>query len=225
MPGRHHLLPLSFVSRNRIGVGLALILLLMVGVGLWAAGSGGDSRRPQMIMPPPSVLAGVEPAPSATIPLLPAPTSASAVPTKLLSSPTRTASSRPAKTKPAAPPPAAGHAFSARYVITNSRRTTFQVGVFLTNTSGAARNWQVRVTHDPAAGVRVRGVFGATMSTSGNTVVFSGGPLKAGASVFFGFQAGKAVSGVVRPSACQVDGNACVVTVQRHRNEHRARTR
>jgi hypothetical protein len=222
MPGRHHLLPLTFLSRNRIGVGLTLVLLLLVGAGLWAAGSGGDNRRPQMIMPPSPVLADVEPVPSATIPLLPAPTLASAVPSKVRSSPTTTAPSKPAKTKPAPPPPSA---FSARYVIADSRQTTFQVGVFLKNTSGAARNWQVRVTHDPTAGVRVRAAFGVTMTTSGNTVVFSGGPLKAGGSAFFGFRAGKTAEGVVRPTSCRVDGKACVVTVQRYRNERRARTR
>jgi cellulose binding protein with CBM2 domain len=222
MPGRHHLLSLSFVSRNRIGVGLALVLVLLAGLGLWAASTGQDSRRPLMIMPPPSVLAGVEPAASPAISLRPAPTSASAVPSKVRSRPTTKAPSRPAKTK-AAPPRVP--AFSARYAIANSRQTTFQVGVFLKNTSSSARNWQVSVTHAAAAGVRVRAAYGATMTTSGNTVVFSGGPLKAGGSTFFGFQAGKTARGVVRPTACRVDGKDCVVTVQRYRNERRARTR
>ena len=222
MPGRHHLLSLSFVSRNRIGVGLALVLVLLAGLGLWAAGTGEDSRRPLMIMPPPSVLAGVAPEASPTISLRPAPTSASAVPSKLRSRPTTTAPKRPAKTKAAPPPPPA---FTARYSIANSRQTTFQVGILLKNTSGTARNWQVSVTHDPADGVRVRAVFGATMSKAGDTVVFSGGPLKAGGSMFFGFQASKTAEGVVRPSACRVDGRDCVVTAQRYRNERRPRTR
>jgi hypothetical protein len=99
-------------------------------------------------------------------------------------------------------------------VITNSRNRTFQAGIFLTNNGNTPRTWQVRVTHNPGAGVRVQAAFGARASTSGDTTVLSGGPLAADSSVTVAFQASKNVSGVVRPTSCRVDGKNCVVTVQ-----------
>jgi hypothetical protein len=147
--------------------------------------------------------------------VLPAPTSAPPVPLLSVSiSPVsaRTPARRP--TSPAASFFTAGNAITARYVITRSRDRTFQGGIFLTNTTNTARNWQVRVTHNPRAGVRMQASFGAQASTSGDTTVFSGGPLAAHSSVMVGFQASKNVGGVVRPTSCRVDGKDCIVSVR-----------
>jgi hypothetical protein len=202
---------MSVSPRQRLLIGVGLVLGLFVVVGLWAVTR--PDPQPPLAAPGPPIFPDF----STLVPVLPGPSSdsTSAGPLPPSSRPTRTTPPRPAPAPPPArrsPPPA--RAFTARYVITNSTSTAFQAGILLTNDSQTARNWQVRVAHDPTAGVRLQAGFGARISTSGDTLVFSGGPLDAQSSVTVGFQATKSAGGVVRPTACRVDGRDCIVTVQ-----------
>jgi hypothetical protein len=215
MAGRRQALRSTLAHRQRLLLGIGLVLLLFAAAGLGVA-LGHDPDAPPLAAPASPIFPEVsEPPP---VPVLPAPTSASAVPPS--SSPSkRSPTTAPRRTLSAPPParrsapPSAG-AFTARYVVANSRSDTFQAGVFLTNNGKTARSWQVRVTHNPRDGVRVQDAFGAQMSTDGDTTVFSGGPLAAGDSVTFGFRASKSARGVVRPTGCRIDGKNCVVSVR-----------
>jgi hypothetical protein len=204
---------MSVSPRQRLLIGVVLVLGLFAVVGVWALTR--PDPEPPLAAPGPPIFPNF----SAPVTVLPDPASASApagpTPGQSSSRQARPTPPRPAPAPPPArrsPPPA--RAFTARYVITNSSSTRFQAGILLTNDSQTARNWQVRVSHDPTAGVRLQAGFGARISTSGDTLVFSGGPLDAGSSVTFGFQATKSATGVVRPTACLVDGRDCIVTVQ-----------
>jgi hypothetical protein len=97
-------------------------------------------------------------------------------------------------------------------VSSGERRGSFQAGIVLENSGSAARTWQVRVTYAAADRVRVERTFGARASTSGSTVVFSGGPLEPGRSTMVGFQASTTSDGEIRPTSCQVDGRACTIS-------------
>jgi hypothetical protein len=92
------------------------------------------------------------------------------------------------------------------------RRGTFQAGIVLENSGRTARTWQVRVSYAAADRVRVQRTFGARSSTSGSTVVFSGGPLEPGRSTMVGFQATTTADGEIRPTSCQVEGRACTIS-------------
>jgi Cellulose binding domain len=229
MAGQYQAFISTITSRRRLLIGVASVLVLFLVVGLVALLHRDNDRSPLAGPAAPIFPNFIPPAP---VPVLPAPVadSSSAIPSGAASasvspssgvaasrasasraSASRASASRSAATTPKSSSPA--QAFSARYVITNNRGSTFQAGVFLTNNSNTARNWQVSVTHDPAARVRVQEAFGARISTNGDTTVFSGGPLGAGDSIMFGFQADKNVRGVVRPTSCRVDGRNCVVTV------------
>ena len=96
-----------------------------------------------------------------------------------------------------------------------SRRSSFQAAIAVTNEGGAARSWQVVVTHDPDDDVRLEGSIGARVSTSGDTITFSGGPLDPGDTVTFGYQASTDSRDDVRPTSCRVDGVECRVTTRR----------
>jgi hypothetical protein len=97
--------------------------------------------------------------------------------------------------------------------VVDGRRSTFTVGVIVTNTGKASRSWRLVVTHDPSADVRVQGAFGAQLSTSGDTITLRGDALPPGRSVTAGFRATSSRErGGVRPTSCTIEGTACDVT-------------
>ena len=97
------------------------------------------------------------------------------------------------------------------YAVGASWDRGFIGAVTVTNKSGPARNWTVRVTFEAKDGVRVGNVWNARVDRQGDTFVFTGGPLAAGASVSLGFEASKQVRGRIQPSGCTVDGAPCQV--------------
>jgi hypothetical protein len=70
----------------------------------------------------------------------------------------------------------------------------------------------VTVGHSDLNDLRLLGTWGAHGSQSGDNVVFTGGPLAAGASVNFGYQVSKSGRGGARPSGCTVVGGRCGVS-------------
>jgi hypothetical protein len=106
-------------------------------------------------------------------------------------------------------PSAPDEGVTAQYAVTGSWDTGFVAGVLLANPTGTARSWQVVVRHASAAGVRVTTFWNAQVTRNCDTTTFSGGPLAAGATQTFGFEATKQASGPVRPTSCLVNGLAC----------------
>ena len=82
-------------------------------------------------------------------------------------------------------------------------------GVEVTNKSGPARTWTVKLTFDPSARVGVGNTWNAQISRQGNTFVFTGGQLAPGGTVILGFEASKQVRGKIQPATCTVDGAPC----------------
>ncbi len=211
MPGKHH--PESFASRHRYPLVLAVVLLGIAVAGTLAAvRNDRDPATPLLVMPALPALSAT-PSPVAA-PASPTPSpSVSATPSR---SPSRapTAARSPSR-RPSPSPSATKSPFTARYIVMNSRRSSFRAAISVTNAGRAARTWQVVVTHDPDDGVRLEGSIGARVTTSGDTITFSGGPLQPGDSVTFGYQASKRTDDAVRPTSCRVDGVECRVTAGR----------
>ena len=214
MPGKHH--PESFTSRHRYPLVVAVVLLALAVAGVLAAVQNRrDPAAPLLVTPALTAL----PSPAAT----PSPVAASGSPSPSPSVSTTASRSaarspsagRPPSRRPSPSPSATKGAFTARYTVMRDRRSTFQAAISVTNEGRAARSWQVVVTHDPDDEVRLQGSVGARVSTSGDTITFSGGPLDPGDSVTFGYQASKDSDDDVRPTSCRVDGVECRVTLRR----------
>jgi cellulose binding protein with CBM2 domain len=211
MPGKHH--GESFASRHRYPIIVGVVLACLAVTGVLAAVHNRREPATALLVTPASAV------PSPTAPVSPSPVAATASPSASASpSPSRAPAARRSPSKSPRPSPSVTRGqFTARYVVMNSRRSSFQAAITVTNEGRAARSWQVVVTHDPDAGVRVEGSLGVRVSTSGNTITFSGGPLDGGDSVTFGYQASKDTRDDVQPTSCRVDGVECRVTVRRSR--------
>jgi hypothetical protein len=201
---------LAFRPRRRVLVVAVLATLFVAVLALWAATERRDLDPPLMITPalgaePSSTLA---PPPSAT----PSSPSPSATPKATRSKSARPSPKASSRRPSASPSPAPPPALSARYVGGDERRGMFSAGIALENEGRTARTWEVRVTYDAGDRVRVERVFGARVSTSGSTLIFTGGPLEPGDDTMFGFSASTSGDGQIRPTSCQVDGRACTIS-------------
>lgn len=236
MPGKHNARPrapwlrgfarLRSVPR-RLLVGVAAPLALILLAVLWGAASTG-ARQPTalFVLPTPATVPAPETSPRPTGSA--SPHRPSAVPTTAPSrtrspsaspdpSPTGTPAARRSsaapRRSPSSEPPAPrvdpATPMTARYVLTGTRADSFEVGVHLTNAGARPTGWQVVLRYPAAARVRLVGTWNATVEVRGDTLVFSGGPLLAGGSHTFGFQATKAVPAQVQPTGCTANGSAC----------------
>jgi hypothetical protein len=228
-----------FTRRNRLAVAVAVLVL--VGAGSISVSSGGGLGLPLFLVQPPlpvipvgevivstGPMPGLVPAPPATAgtPGIPTPT---VLGTSLSAGTSVTAGPHGSEpvgtTRPALPekstatprptrshrPPPVSEGLTAQYTVSGSWDTGFVVGVLVTNPTGTAQAWQVSVSHDPDDGVRVSTFWNAQVNREGSTTVFTGGPVAAGATQSFGFEATKRVDGGVRPTACTVNGESCQV--------------
>lgn len=202
----------AFRPRRRVLVAAVLATLLVAVLALWAAAGRRDLDPPLMIAPALGTEASFSPAPAAPPPSV-TPSSSRARPKATRSkSPSPSPSSRRPSATPSVrattPPPA----FAADYVGGEERRGSFTAGVVLENESGTARTWEVRIAYDADDRVRVERTFGARLSASGGTLIFTGGPLAPGDDTMFGFRATTSADGQIRPTSCQVDGRACAIS-------------
>jgi len=115
------------------------------------------------------------------------------------------------KPKPTTPAPPAD-VFSATVSVGASWDQGYVASVRVQNTGSGAASWKVTVGHSDLNDLRLLGTWGAHGSQSGDNVVFTGGPLAAGASVNFGYQVSKSGRGGARPSGCTVVGGRCGVS-------------
>jgi hypothetical protein len=212
LPGKHNtVIPLR---RYTFIAGAATLLVVLVSwVAIRAVGPARPEGRVPLMVQPTVPLGGAElSVPPTSVPPSPVPTSAS--PTPVSRSPRASRSpSKKATTKPAprrtTSPPAPAASFTAAYRTGRSWDRGFIAGVEITNKSGPARTWTVKLSYDPDAGVRVGNTWNAQLSRDGNTFVLTGGPLAPGATAMLGFEASKQVRGGIQPTSCTVDGAPC----------------
>ena len=194
-------------------VAAAVAAVLVAVSALWVAAGRRDLDPPLMITP----ALGAAPTDPATAPTVlpsssPTPSRASPKATRSKAArPSPVASSRRPSARPS-PSRTPERAHTARYVGGSERRGVFSAGVVVANEGRTARTWEVRVTYAAADRVRVDRAFGAQVSTSGGTVVFTGGPLAAGDDTMFAFTARTSGDGRISPTSCQVDGRACTIS-------------
>jgi hypothetical protein len=197
--------------------GAATLLVLLVSwVAVRAVGPAQSNARVPLMVQPTMPLGDPVATQSALPSVVPSPSpsgSASASPT-----PSRTPSKSPAKptekaTKPAprrtTTPPAPAAAFAAQYKVAGDWDRGFVAAIEVTNKTGPARTWTLKVTYAAEDGVRVGNTWNAQLSRQGNTFVLTGGPLAPGATVSVGYEASKQVRSRVEPSSCTVDGVRC----------------
>jgi cellulose binding protein with CBM2 domain len=216
LPGKHN----TVIPLRRYGfiAGAATLLVVLVSwVAVRAVGPAEPERSPLMVQPPVALAAGdpsPTPSPSASSSPSPSPSlspsrsaSASPSPSRTSATPrTTTIKPKPRKTTPA--PPAA--AFTGRYATGGSWDRGFIGAISVTNKTGPARTWTVRLTFDDDAGVRFGNVWNAKLTRDGDTFVLTGGPLAPGAQAMTGFEASKQVRGRIQPTSCTVDGATCI---------------
>lgn len=224
MPAKHNTAP-PLRRYGFIGAAATVLVLLVSWVAVRAVGPAQPADQTPLMVQPTVPLTGAEP------PLIPW-GQASATPSTAATPPTATTGASPgaaagpapgkaapkpagkATTKPAprqttTPPPAPAAAFTGRYVPGMTWDRGFIGSVEVTNQTGPARTWTVKLTYDSSAGVRLGNTWNAQVIRQGDTFVFTGGPLTPGASITLGFEASKQVSGGIRPTACAVDGVPC----------------
>ena len=216
LPGKHSTtLPLRRYSF--IAAAATLLIVLVSWVAVRAVGPAeADQRTPLMVQPTVPLTGTSEPPSSAPSPSAsPSTTSASpspspsrsrsATPTAAARTPTKTVT--PRKTT-AAPTPTS---FAAQYRLASTWDRGFIAGVTVTNKSGPARAWTIRLSYAEEAGVRLGNVWNAQQSREGDTFVLTGGPLAPGASIMVGFQASKQVKSQIKVASCTVDGAPCAI--------------
>jgi hypothetical protein len=201
----------AFRPRRRVLVAAVLATLLVAVLALWAAAGRRDLDPPLMITPALGAEASFSPTPAPLPSVTPSSSRATLKATRS-KSPSPSPSSRRPSASPSArtttPPPA----FAADYVGGEERRGSFTAGVVLENEGRTARTWEVRIAYDADDRVRVERTFGARISASGSTLIFTGGPLAPGEDTMFGFRATTSADGQIRPTSCQVDGRACSIS-------------
>lgn len=203
----------------------AILIVLVVWVAVRAVGPAEASRQPTVVLPsmPRVTVASASPASSSASPALSPSLSPSSSPSRTSPSPSRSASPSAASARPApssspprvAPtttkPVAVPKDLTAAVGVTASWTAGYVALVRVTNTGGAAHSWSVTVTHQDQDSLRLGSVWGAAGTQRGTSLVFTGEPLAAGASVTFGYQVSKTGQGNARPAGCTVVGGVCSV--------------
>jgi cytoskeletal protein RodZ len=220
-------------ARIFLSAAAAVLVMLVVWIAVRAVGPAEAARQPTVVLPPttqattpPSPTPPGSPSFSPVASSLPTPSASSATSASPSASPSRssarptatshspvpekTTTSKPAPTKTTTPPPSAD--FAATVSVTASWDQGYVASVRLQNTGDAAGSWTVTVSHANLSNLRLVSTWNATGKQSGDDVVFTGGPLAAGASASFGYQVSKTGRGNARPSGCAVVGGKCAVS-------------
>ncbi|WP_143162526.1 cellulose binding domain-containing protein [Couchioplanes caeruleus] len=189
-------------------VAATMLVILATWVAVRAAGP--DERRTPILIVPSASAPSTSPG-ATTGQALPIASPAASTP---VAAPQRTPASRVperaiAKPAPSSPPAAPKAAFTADYRTGAQRNRALLGTIQVVNTGTTARGWQVTLTYDPRAGVRLTQAWNAEISRSGDTWTITGGTLAPGAGATVGFQATKRTRDPVRPSGCVVNGTPC----------------
>jgi hypothetical protein len=203
-------------------VGAVLAAAAVVWAVVWVQRTAAHDPQAQMVNPAPAPPAAALVATPSSVP--PASAFVSIAPSLVTahSSPSVTVSPSPTpsvtrSTSVSAAPvhhPAtqAASPLSATYAVGSSWDTGFIGGVTLTNSGSTAVAWTVTVSNASTDGVKITDAWNATLTRQGDTDTYTGGPLAAGATASFGFEATKQATGKVKPAACTVNQSACRVS-------------
>jgi hypothetical protein len=187
------------------------IVVIVAAMAVWLLRHTGEfDRPPRDGVPVASSTLDAEKSlvgrPTTTSEATPAPIRRTAAPGRLLpTGPPTTAAPSGAPARPEQRP--AG--VTATYVLTSSFADGFVPNVIVRNRTGAAQRWEVRLAYPPEFRVRVVNSWNATLRSGTGELVFTGGPLAAGAEIKMGFQAAKARPAQPKPTACSVNGVRC----------------
>ncbi len=200
----------------------AILVLLVMWVAVRAVGPAEASRQPTVVLPSMPRVVIASPSASPSISLSPSPTaspspvrsrSASRSPSPSATSARPTSSPAPRRVTPTTTKPAVvvPKDLAVSVKVTASWNAGYVAIVRVQNTGSTAHNWSVTVTHQGQNGLRLGSVWGAAGSQRGTSVIFTGGPLAAGGSVTFGYQASTTGPDNARPAGCTVVGGTCAV--------------
>ena len=202
-------------ARFVLSFAVAILVLLVVWIAVRAVGPAEASKPPTIVLPsvarvtidPPPPAPSVKPPVSRTPSKSPTPSerpttarATTAVPEK-----TRTTTKPPAKTTPPPPPTEV----EATLAVTASWEGGYVAMARVTNEGERAVRWKVTVSHADLRDLRLRGVWNATGNLSGDSIVFTGGPLDPGRTADFGYQTSKDGRGNARPQGCNAVGGTC----------------
>jgi hypothetical protein len=98
---------------------------------------------------------------------------------------------------------------TASYAVTSSSADGFVAAITVRNPAAAAQSWTMLLTYPSGTRINVTGYWNATPHATGRRLRFEGGPLAAGASYGFGFQAATDQADDINPIACTINGNSC----------------
>ena len=98
-------------------------------------------------------------------------------------------------------------ALTASYAAAGTSADGFEASITVRNPTGAPHAWTVMLTYPSR--ITVTGYWNTTPTATGRRLSFDGGPLAAGTSYTFGFQAVAGTSRSVNPTACSINGNPC----------------
>lgn len=194
--------------RSRLGLAFAVVLALAVGGVVWRVASGTDTPAPPLPARPSAAMSGPPEDIAVTVVLgsaSAAPSaSASIFPSGQPGAPTPSTSRRPGDSSTGT-----GSSLTASYALSRTWDDGFVANVELTNSSGSDRPYEVRLTFPRNVMIVVTGYWNASVTAYRSSLIFTGGPLKAGRSIRVGFQATKNRSAQVDPTGCTVNGDPC----------------
>lgn len=98
---------------------------------------------------------------------------------------------------------------TAGYTATSTSANGFSAGITVHNSTPAGQAWTVVLTYPSNARITITGYWNATPTASGRRLSFEGGPLPAGASYTFGFEASIDKDRDVEPTGCTINGVPC----------------
>jgi cellulase/cellobiase CelA1 len=114
----------------------------------------------------------------------------------------------PTPTRTSAPP--AQDTLTVQIDIYSSWEQGYTTGAKLTNNGDDPVSWTVRITHSGQQNLSLVNYWNARGRQSGDTFVFTGN-LAPGASVWWGWQAGKTGRGNAHPDGCTLVGGECTM--------------
>lgn len=198
-------------------VGAVLAAAAVVWSVVWVEHSAARDPQAMMMEPVPVASPSSSPPPRAALSMAPSMVTARSLPSVTVSpaltpTPTLPTSVSAAPVPKKSSSPRAVFALSATYTVGSSWATGFIGGVTVTNSGSSPAAWAVTVRNRSADGVKISSAWNATVSRQGDTDTFTGGPLAAGATASFGFEATKQATGKIKPAGCTVNQSACRVS-------------
>ncbi|MGX6601980.1 cellulose binding domain-containing protein [Micromonosporaceae bacterium Da 78-11] len=211
-------------ARLVFGLAAAILVILVGWAAVRAVGPAEAGRQPVVVLPSmpqvPLEPATTSPAPSPSP--SPSPSASPSHSPSLSPSPSKSPSARPSRSRSSSPPsspsaratttPTPRDVLAAAISVSAGWNSGYVATVRVENTGSTPQDWSVTVNHDDEDGLRLGTTWGgAGGRQQGSDLIFSGGPLEAGGSITFGYQAAKSARDRARPAGCTMVGGTCAV--------------